>query len=206
MKKVYKDHHRLFYKIFRENLPRGIERRHKAGNPVLLAEIEALDKTLRSLDINLSREIKALNLPSERPRIVPPPYVFQKMVEDLALHSNLQPNCSQLFKDGHVNESVRKALEKYEKFVQNKSGLAAQGKNLMAQAFDEDNPKIPITDTNTARGKSLQEGFKFLSMGSMEFWRNLFSHGDEPQISHIDAIAVLSTVSHMLNCAEGLNN
>jgi hypothetical protein len=35
-------------------------------------------------------------------------------------------------------------------------------------------------------------------MVSMSFWRNLFTHGDEEQMSHHDALAVLATVSHLL--------
>jgi hypothetical protein len=66
----------LFYKLFRENIAQGIERRHKRGNPVLEREIVAMDQTLRALDVNLSNEFKALNLPKERPKIVPPPAAF----------------------------------------------------------------------------------------------------------------------------------
>ncbi|PYS89103.1 MAG: hypothetical protein DMF64_18585 [Acidobacteria bacterium] len=33
--KVYQNHPRLIYRVFRENLARGIERRHKAGDPRL---------------------------------------------------------------------------------------------------------------------------------------------------------------------------
>src|SRR6266566_3876889 len=75
-----------------------------------------LEQTLRALDVNLSKELKALNLPKERPRIVPPPASFQKMVDELGLHTVLQPECPKLFKDGHVNECARKALEKYGEF------------------------------------------------------------------------------------------
>ncbi|MFH1171917.1 MAG: TIGR02391 family protein [bacterium] len=189
----------MFYKIFRENLPLGIERRHKAGSPVLKAEIEELNKTLKLLNVNLSTEIHGLDLPAERPSIVPPPYEFKKMVDNMSLHPILQPQCIKLFTDGHINESVRKALEKYEKHVQQLSGLIDPiGKGLMANAFSETSPRIRIGDITTKRGKSLQEGIKFLSMGAMEFWRNLLSHGDEKQMPHIDAIAILATVSHLL--------
>jgi hypothetical protein len=68
----------------------------------------------------------------------------------------------------------------------------------MATAFGETAPKIAIADVATTRGKGLQGGFKFLSMGAMEFWRNFCSHGDEEQMSHHDAIAILSAVSHFL--------
>ena len=124
------------------------------------------------------------------------------MVDELGLHPVLQPECPKLFKDGHVNECARKALEKYETYVQSKTGSSAIGKNLMANAFSETVPGVKIEDIATKRGKGLQEGFKFLSMGAMSFWRNMFSHGDEKQIPHQDAIAILATVSHLLHYIE----
>lgn len=199
LKDIYRNHPKTFYKLFRENIAQGIERRHRFGDPVLEPEILALDHTLRALGVNLSKELKALNLPKERPRIVPPPAAFQKMIEELGLHPVLQPDCSKLFKDGHVNESARKALEKYETYVQKKTGHSTIGKDLMAHAFNETTPLIKIADVSTKRGKGLQEGFKFVSMGAMSFWRNMFSHGDEEQIPHQDALAILAAVSHLLH-------
>src|SRR5438876_1513404 len=109
------------------------------------------------------------------------------------------PDCQKLFKDGHINESVRKALEKYESYVQQKSALTKIGTDLMANAFNESSPAVKIADVSADRGKGLQMGFKFISMGAMSFWRNLCSHGDEDQMPHQDAIAVLATVSHLLH-------
>jgi len=80
-----------------------------------------LDATLRKLKVNLSAEFRELHLPDERPAIVPPPHAFQKMVDEFGLHRLLQPDCARLFKDGHLNEAVRKALEKYETYVQQTS-------------------------------------------------------------------------------------
>ena len=55
----------------------------------------------------------------------------------LGLHRLLQPDCARLFKDGHLNEAVRKALEKYETYVQQTSALSKIGVDLMANAFNE---------------------------------------------------------------------
>lgn len=195
---VYQNHPKLIYKVFRENFARGIERRHKGGDPVLKAEMEALDETLQRLGINLSKEIRELDLPAERPRVVPPPHAFQRMIDELGLHPYLLPDCPKLFKDGHVNESVRKALEKYEAYVQKRAGLHNIGTDLMANAFNENNPKIAVADVLTRRGRGLQEGFKLISMGGMGFWRNFCSHGDEEQMSHHDAVSIIATISHLL--------
>ena len=109
------------------------------------------------------------------------------------------PECINLFKNGHVNEAVRKALEKYEVYVQKKSSLQTIGADLMGTAFSEKRPFVRIVDTSTKRGIALQDGFKLLSMGVMGFWRNYLSHGDEKQIPHQHAIAILGVVSHMMS-------
>jgi len=203
LRKVYKKHPRTFYKIFRENLAKGIERRKKNGNPVLKEEIMALDKTLKKLEVNLTKEIKSLDLPIERPKITPPEYRYQKILSDLGLHPLLLPNCLELFKDGHINDSVRKALEKFEKHIQTKIASEKIGNNLMVEAFDENNPKILVVENvDTKRNKGIQEGMRFLAMGSMGFWRNYCSHGDEKQMSSFDAIAIISTISHFLYLTE----
>lgn len=199
LKKVYQRHTKIFYKVFRENFAAGITRRHKNGDPVLKPEMASLNTTLLKLGIDLKKEIAGLDLPETRPSIVPPPPEFKRMIEKIGLHPLLQPDCVQKFIDGHINDSVRKALEKYEVYVQSKSRISDKiGKDLMARAFDEKAPPIPIADVGTVRGKSLQEGFRFISMGAMEFWRNYLSHGDEAQIAHQDATAILATVSHLL--------
>jgi len=198
LKNTYKYHPKLFYKIFRENFAKAIERRYKQGNPILQKEMEELNNTLKLLKINLTKEIKALNLPKERPVIVPPPFQFQQIIKNIGLHNFLLPDCRDLFLNGHINESARKSLEKLEVYIQRKVSSQLQGKKLMATVFSEQNPLIKIADVSTVRGKSLQEGFKFLLMGAMEFWRNYFSHGDEKQIPHNDAIAIITAVSHIM--------
>src|ERR1700756_5160342 len=47
LKALYRSHTKTFYRVFRENIAQGIERRHRAGDPVLQAEILQLDATLK---------------------------------------------------------------------------------------------------------------------------------------------------------------
>ncbi|OGG72849.1 TIGR02391 family protein [Candidatus Kaiserbacteria bacterium RIFCSPLOWO2_01_FULL_53_17] len=199
LNEVYRRHRKVFYKIFRENLARGIERRRNSGKPVLEAEILELNATLKSLEVDLEREILALKLPKDRPTIVPPPQEFKSIIDKIGLHPFLLPECVNLFKNGHLNEAARKALEKYEVYVQKKSSLQLIGTDLMGTAFSEKRSYVRITDTSHKRGAALQDGFKLLSMGVMGFWRNYLSHGDEKQIPHQDAVAILGVISHMMN-------
>ena len=66
---------------------------------------------------------------------------------------------------------MRKGLEKYEAYVQQKSALTKIGTDLMANAFNENSPVVKIADVASERGKGLQMGFKFVSMGAMSFLR-----------------------------------
>lgn len=201
---VLKYHPKIFYKILRENLPKGIQRRHKQGNPVLKAEIEKIDVLLKALSVNFSKEISELNLPIERPRIVPPPIEYQKILEKASLHSLLVPECFELYKNGHINESVRKSLEKLEKYVQDITGQHDLiGKDLMMQTFNEAHqPKIKVTPLVSKNDIAQQEGFRYLNAGLMMYWRNKFSHGDQEQISYIEACGVILFVSEVIRIIE----
>jgi uncharacterized protein (TIGR02391 family) len=195
---TYRYHPNLVYKVIRENIHRGISRRHEQGNPVLEAEIQKLDELLKVVGINMTSELKKLNLPKTRPCIVPPPIEYQNMLKKVPLETDINEKCKQLFIDGHINESVRKAFEIFEARVQKSSGLEDTGKDLMMKVFNENSPVIKIAEISTQRGKSIQEGYRFLAAGSMLFLRNKFSHGDEEQESYIDGFQMLLTANLLL--------
>jgi len=195
---IYRYHPRLLCTIIRDNLPRGIENRHSQGNPVLNAEVENIIKILKDLDIDMEKELLSLDLPEDRPCIVPPPFEYQQMLKKVSLEPELEEKCKQLYLDGHINESVRKAFEIFEAKIQSITGLEESGKDLMMKAFDENNPRITIADITTKKGKALQEGYKFVAAGSMLFLRNKFSHGDEKQESYIDGFQMLLMANQLL--------
>jgi uncharacterized protein (TIGR02391 family) len=195
--KLYKYHPNVFKKIIRENIPQGIERRFKQGNPVLNSEMIEIDEILLRLNINLSKEFRQLELPDERPKIVPPPATLQNMIDKVGLHPKLQAECAKKFKDGHLNDAVRDACEKLENYVQVKSGRPEFGKDLMAKVFNDNSPIIPLIDVSSKRGQGIQEGFMFLMMGTISNIRNKFSHGDEAEIKPHDAYYLLCFISYL---------
>ncbi len=200
IKVVYKEHPIIFKKFIRENLPKAIERRYGNGDPFLRQEADDFSMTLKDLDIDLEAEIGGLDLPTDRPSIVPPKKEIQRALDLLSLHPILLPDCAKLFNDGHLNESVRKALEKYEVYVQQISGLTFIGNNLMNNAFNDKDPKIRINhDPDEKRRNGIQEGFKNISMGAMGYWRNYCSHKDEGQIPPQDALSILGIISHLIH-------
>jgi uncharacterized protein (TIGR02391 family) len=200
LKNLYCHKPRTIKIIVREILPKAIENRHKKGDPVL--EAEALDLTLRlaALGIDLKAEIAAMKLPKERPKTVPPPIAIQKILDTFILHPALLPDCKKMFIDGHINESVRKAMERFEKRVQDLSGIHdKQGPDLMAAAFSEQGPKIRFNALSTPQEINRQLGFKLTTMGLMHWWRNNLSHGDEDQLPHHDALGRLIMMSNLFH-------
>lgn len=190
--------------LVREILPKAIEKRHEKGDPVLEAEALELSARLKALGIDLESEIVAMNLPKERPKTVPPPIAIQKILDVYILHPSLLPDCKKMFIEGHINESVRKALERFEKTIQDLTSTHDKvGPDLMATVFNEQNPKIKFNNLVTQQEKNKQIGFKLTTMGLMHWWRNNLSHGDEEQLPHHDAIGRLITVSNLFNEIDG---
>ncbi len=186
--------------LVREILPKAIEKRHEKGEPVLEAEALELYLKLKVLNIDLEKEILAMNLPKERPRTVPPPIAIQKILDAYTLHPSLLPDCKKMFIEGHINESVRKALERFEKTVQDLTSTHdKQGPDLMATVFNEQNPKIKFNTLSTPQEVNKQLGFKLTVMGIMHWWRNNLSHGDENQLPHHDALGRLIMINNLFH-------
>jgi uncharacterized protein (TIGR02391 family) len=184
--------------LVREILPKAIEKRHERGEPVLEAEALELSARLKTLKIDLESEILAMNLPKERPKTVPPPVAIQKILDAYILHPSLLPDCKKMFIEGHINESVRKALERFEKTIQDLTNIHdKQGSDLMATAFSEQNPMIKFNNLSTSQEINKHIGFKFVTMGIMHWWRNNLSHGDEDQLPHHDALGRLIMASNL---------
>jgi uncharacterized protein (TIGR02391 family) len=198
IRKLHKDKPRTIKIIVREIMPQAIERRHSQGNPILFDEAGLFVKQLCKLGIDLRKEILALNFPKSRPTIVPPPFEIQDILKKFSLHPLLMPDCQKLFLDGHINEAVRKALEKFETYVQKKSGSNLAGIDLMGKVFNLVNPLIKLNSLSNKTEQCEQEGFMHIAMGIMQWWRNSLSHGDIKQIDHQEALGRLFLASNLL--------
>ncbi len=167
-------------------------RRSKATKP---KELDAVVTPMETLGFDIKKDIKKLKLP-EPARVCAPAQDKVALLERLDLHEALTDDCLEMFRDGHFNEAVRKALERFEKRIQTAiNDHSTIGKALMGKAFNRVQPPIPINDNKTGNDLSEQEGFMHLTMGAMSGLRNLYSHGDVDQMSATDAIERLGFVS-----------
>ena len=173
----------------------GLDWRGRKGEATTRENLDKVAVPMENLGFGTRKELKKLNLP-EPSRVCHPSKDKVALLERLELHEALTDDCLEMFRDGHFNEAVRKALERLEKHIQDAiSDHKSIGKQLMAKAFNSQTPLIPINPMKTGNDQSEQEGFMHLTMGAMAGLRNLYSHGDVEQMSVMDAIERLCFVS-----------
>ena len=172
----------------------GVDWSARRGAAVARAHLDKIETVMEQLGFKLKKELAAIDLPDPS-RVAPPPLDLAALIDRIPLHDALRDDCVRMFKDGHLNEAVRKGLERFEKKIQDLTGEIAIGKDLMGKAFNRNNPLIAINDGTTGNDGSEQEGFMHLTMGAMAGMRNLYSHGDVDTMQAIDALERLAFIS-----------
>ncbi len=187
---LFRYHSRLPHTIFRKVISAAIKHRRYRARPLQKNDLESLNKLLLKLGVDLSAEIKKLDLDFDSKQITIPPTDLIKRLESHPLCQEILAEPLQLFRNGHYNESVRKASEKFETEIQIRTGLSEIGRGLMGKAFSG-TPLIALNKLETENEKGIQEGYQLITMGMMRSMRNIFSHGDEDQRSPEEAFEML---------------
>jgi len=176
--KLYRYHERLPFIIIRKIIPAAKAYRRYKRNPLTRKELDELADCLAAIGIDMVEELKEVEMDEILPRITVPPEQLKEWFCNYDLQSAIALDPLQLFIDGHFNEAVRKAAEKFEDHVQELSGIGAYGRDLMARTFKDDN-YLDVSNLEPENQQGFIEGYKFLAMGLMSAIRNTFSHGDE---------------------------
>ena len=180
----------------------GVQWMARKGKQMTQEHFDAIAEPMEALGFSIRKELGAIELP-EPSRVCPPPQDLVSIFDRLDLHEALKDDVAELFRNGHFNEAVRKALERFEKAIQDAlCDHKTFGRDLMAKAFGGNPPPISLNDLKTANDRSEQEGFKFLTMGAMSGMRNLYSHGDVEQMSAMGAVERLAFVSLLFKRVE----
>jgi len=179
--KLFRYHKRLPYTIFRKIVSASVKYRQYKHKPMKRGELDKLGELLNQLGIDLINEFNTIDLDQFNTTITVPPNELVKRLDYHPLCDEIRGEPLELFKNGHFNEAVRKATEKFETRVQIKTGSTDIGKSLMNRTFKAENPIIALNSLATGNDKSIQEGFRGLTAGMMQAMRNIFSHGDEDQ-------------------------
>jgi uncharacterized protein (TIGR02391 family) len=178
---VFRYHPKLPFTLIRKIIQPSIDYRMNQRNPLTKKELDKLKDILFELGIDMKAEIGKVSLNEELTVIKVPPVQLVERLTSHPLVKEISSEPLQLFRNGHFNESVRKACERFEVKVQTISGLNEIGKGLMSKCFGLNTPFIPLNPMSTENERGIQEGFQFMSMGAMRGIRNIFSHGDANQ-------------------------
>ena len=115
------------------------------------------------------------------------------------LHAEVQI-AADLFADGHLQEAVRKAAERFSNRVAEKAEREdLTGSALMHQVFSGgDHPDLVFSEERkTASEKSWHDGYRYLAAGLSTGVRNIYTHLDAVQVDEIEALEWLAFISAM---------
>jgi len=200
--KIYRRHPKLPFTLIRKIVPAAVDYRRYKRTPLRREEIDRLSDILASLGFDMRRELALVELDETVPEIQVPPLELLKRLEEHPLVTQVAGEPLELFRNGHFNESVRKAAERFEVAVQKKSGQTSSGKDLMGKVFNLDNPVIALNPLKTENDKGIQEGYMHLTIGMIRAIRNIFSHGDEDQRAPEEAYEMLLFINWLFRLLE----
>jgi uncharacterized protein (TIGR02391 family) len=112
------------------------------------------------------------------------------------IHSDITSVALKLFDDGHYAQATFEAFKLIENRVQTVSGLEDTGFSLMMSAFNENGPKIRLTDLVSMSDKDEQKGFRHMFAGSTAGIRNPRGHDNRTDpidlcLDHLSVASVL---------------
>jgi len=176
---LFRYHERLPFAVIRKIVPAAIEYRRYVRTPLRRAELNAVSDCLADLGVDMRRELADTELDETLPRITVPPKELEERLRKHDLHEAIASEPLELFSGGHFNEAVRRAAERFEDQVRERSGINDHGRSLMGRVFGAGVDRLAIEGMQPENEVDFQNGFKLLAMGLMGAIRNVFSHGDE---------------------------
>lgn len=111
-----------------------------------------------------------------------------------------------LFADGHFQEAIRKAAERYVNRVAERAdhpdAQNRQGKNLIEQVFSERSPILSLNsheslDEWTLADRDEHNGYRFLGVGLILAVRNVLTHADDYEMTETEALEWMAFISAM---------
>ena len=158
--------------------------------------IEAVMQSVRHLQLEIAKVGMGQRSPSNITLVKK-----QGVVElyDIMIDSNeLRSVTRKLFVDGHYVRAVEEAYKCINNTVKAKSGLSANGQDLMNQAFSMKNPVLKLNALKTDSQRDEQLGYMLSLGGCMTGIRNPRAHehqlGDSPDV----ALEMLAWANHLM--------
>ena len=124
----------------------------EAFNVVMDTAIGAVNIATGNLQSLTPPETGQIQAPEDSAEVVK--YLFDKM----QFHPKVVEVSKRLFDDGHYAQAILDAFKAVNNFVKERVGLSLDGKQLMAQVFNETSPIIRLNELRTTSEKNEQEG------------------------------------------------
>ena len=104
-----------------------------------------------------------------------------------------------MFEDGHLQEAVRKAAERFINRVAHEAEREEMyGVSLMNHVFSANQPVLVFSEKRlTPTERSIHNGYRSLAVGLTEAVRNVYTHQDELDVSEVEAMEWLGFISAM---------
>lgn len=144
----------------------------------------------------LSDELKQMS-GSETPRIHISPNQDPSL-DQLVTDTDLLKVVYKLFNDGHHARAVEEACKFMNKLVQKKSGVSADGADLMRTVFSPKNPLLRINSGQSASESNEQQGYMDILAGAMTGFRNPRAHDHEWEDTEERALQLLHIINHLV--------
>ena len=161
-----------------------------------MADVGAIMRSARHLQF----EIDKLGMGQQSPPSTIP-VKKQGVVElyDVLIDSNeLRDITRKLFIDGHYSRAVEEAYKCINNTVKAKSGLSADGQDLMNQVFSIKNPVLRLNTLKTESQRNEQLGYMFSLGGCMTGIRNPRAHEHQLRDSPNVALEMLAWANHLM--------
>ncbi len=114
-----------------------------------------------------------------------------------SLHSDVAI-ANGLFKDGHYDDAVRKASQRFVNRVQELADRPdLDGAGLMNNSFSEKSPLLECNDRETLIERDEHNGYRFLAVGLTQAIRNVVTHHDNYGLDAVPALEWLAFISAM---------
>ena len=103
-----------------------------------------------------------------------------------------------LFKDGHYDDAVRKASQRFVNRVQELADRPdLDGVGLINESFSEGTPLLEFNDRETLIERDEHNGYRFLAVGLAQALRNVVTHRDSYGLGAEPAMEWLAFISAM---------
>lgn len=95
--------------------------------------------------------------------------------EDL-IHPIINENAYQLYRNGHLRESVLNSITAVFDFIRSKTGVDEDGDRLIGQVMSINEPRLILSELSTESGQNDQKGFMQIYKGAYQGIRNPKAH------------------------------